>query len=122
MAYYISCENCLSGYEENLQNCPTCNAEKDGLKDAKIIFSNEVKVELSKLGGLITNFFYSTSNPIHVIMPCEWGVVVLNTETNAAWSFLAGLVAQIELIDTTIVIHTGIKEYQLDLFTGAQYL
>ncbi|AYH00391.1 hypothetical protein F6Q07_06265 [Pectobacterium parmentieri] len=106
---YISCQNCYSNYEPAEMRCPDCNASQGKKDDGLIVFTDSVRYEISRLGGIVYDIiplpFY------RYIIPCEWGVIFFDNKKQTSWNYLCGIINSVTVHDYVEVCHGVHKDY-----------
>lgn len=106
---YITCQNCYSNYESEIARCPDCNASQGKKDDGLISFTDDVRSEISRFGGIVYDIIPLPFEKY--IVPCEWGVVFFDNKKHSFWSYLCGIVDSVAVNEYIEVIHGNDKDY-----------
>ena len=94
---YITCQNCYSSYESEETRCPDCNASQGKKDDGVIFFTDYVRSEISRLGGIVYDIIPLSFE--RYIVPCEWGVIFFDNKNQFSWNYLCGIIDSVEVND-----------------------
>ncbi|WDF98041.1 hypothetical protein PSR30_16820 [Pectobacterium carotovorum subsp. carotovorum] len=106
---YILCKNCYSSYEPEAARCPDCNASQGKKDDGLIFFTDDVRSEISRLGGIVYDII-----PLPLeryIVPCEWGVIFYDNKNQLSWNYLCGIIDSVEVNEYVEIFHDNDKDY-----------
>ncbi|KGA31029.1 hypothetical protein [Pectobacterium odoriferum] len=106
---YITCQNCYSSYESEEERCPDCNASQGKKDDGVIFFTDDVRSEISRLGGIVYDIIPLSFE--RYIVPCEWGVIFFDNKNQFSWNYLCGIIDSVEVNEYVEVIHGNDKDY-----------
>ncbi|WP_233981381.1 hypothetical protein [Pectobacterium versatile] len=106
---YITCQNCYSSYESEETRCPDCNASQGKKDDGVIFFTDDVRSEISRLGGIVYDIIPLSFE--RYIVPCEWGVIFFDNKNQFSWNYLCGIIDSVEVNEYVDVFHGNDKDY-----------
>ncbi|GKW26503.1 hypothetical protein PEC311524_40970 [Pectobacterium carotovorum subsp. carotovorum] len=106
---YITCQNCCSGYESEAARCPDCNVSQEKKDDGLIFFTDDVRSEISRLGGITYDIIPLSFE--RYIVPCEWGVIFFDNKNKTSWNYLCGIINSVEVSEYVEVFHGNEKDY-----------
>ncbi|MBC3216351.1 hypothetical protein [Serratia fonticola] len=106
---YTTCQNCYSSYESDLERCPDCNASQGEKDDGLIVFTEEARSEISRLGGIVYDVIHLPE--YRYLIPCEWGVLLYNNAKKSFWHYLCGIVDAVVVNEYVEITHGDKRDY-----------
>ncbi|MBA5603727.1 hypothetical protein H1224_22075 [Pectobacterium aroidearum] len=106
---YITCQNCYSNYEPEEERCPDCNSSQGKKDDGLIVFTDDVRSEISRLGGIFYDIIPLSFE--RYIVPCEWGVIFFDNKNQFSWDYLCGIISSVKVNEYVEVFHGNDKDY-----------
>ncbi|MBA0179884.1 hypothetical protein H0251_09580 [Pectobacterium carotovorum] len=106
---YITCQNCYSSYESEETCCPDCNASQGKKDDGLIVFTDDVRSEISRLGGILYEIIPLSFE--RYIVPCEWGGIFFDNKNQFSWDYLCGIISSVKVNEYVEVFHGNDKDY-----------
>ncbi|WP_261142994.1 hypothetical protein [Serratia fonticola] len=106
---YTNCQNCYSNFELDLQRCPDCNASQGEKDDGIMVFTEEARSEISRLGGAVHDIIHLDDECY--LIPCEWGVIRYDNANKTFWHYLCGVVDSVEVNEYVEITHGDKRDY-----------